>query len=185
MPKKSSKFIITAEWLEKECACSTGSAYALKLNGDAAKIYRTCPRGDWLIWLLRHTNKITLDQARQLAVLFAEMSLPFIAKRFPDEKRPALCVEAVKTYLAHPTEANKNLMLAARCEARKAYWNMWGIAADADAADADAADADADDAAAAAAAAAAAWILTRQTARHHFYKSAAKIVREIVKNPFL
>jgi hypothetical protein len=170
MPKKTSetKFIVSPEWLEQQSACQSGRDYATKKKGDAAKIFAQCPRGDWLIWFLRRTNKITLGEARQCAVRFAELSLPLIAKRFPDEKRPARCIEAVKAYLAHPSDENKKLMLAARCEASKARWFMWAAAA-----------------ASADAAADAAWLLARQNARHNFYKKAAKIVREIVKNHFI
>ena len=164
--------------------CSDGLEFARKHEFDFAKIYRLCPRADWLIWLLRRTDNITKPQAVEMAIKFAAPALARFEKKYPDDKRPRAALDAAKAWLANPTEANKILASAARCEARKAANGIWSIyyaAADAAAAaDADAAAA-ADAAADAAAAAAAAWRMTHAASQ----KTAAKIVRAIVRNPFI
>ena len=172
--------------------CAEGLRFVESCGFDFNKAYRTAPRGDWLLWLLRRCDgSITKPQAVEIAVAIAEKVLVIFENREPNDKRPRAAIEATKAWIANPTEANKTLASAARCEARKAAKELWikwrfaAAAADAaDAAAADAADADADAAADAAADADAAYWSIRLAERETMHKWTAKTVRAIVKNPF-
>ena len=100
--------------------CCDGLAFAESCGFDFAKIYETCERGDWLIWLLRKTNTITKPQAVLLACECAEHALAIYEKKYPSDKRPRQAIEAARKWASNPTEKNR-----AKC--RTAY-------ADADAA---------------------------------------------------
>ena len=131
--------------------CREGLVFARSHDFDAVKIYQTCPRGDWLIWLLRRTNTITKPQAVLLAVTCAEHVLEIFEKKYPGEKRPRLAIDSVKNWLANPTDENRKTCRtnsADAADAAAAYVAAYVAAYDAAAYAADAA-ADAADAAAA------------------------------------
>ena len=125
--------------------CREGLVFARSHDFDAVKIYQTCPRGDWLIWLLRRTNTITKPQAVLMAVTCAEHVLEIFEKKYPGEKRPRLAIDSVKNWLANPTDENRKTCriaadAAAYAAADAAYTAAYVAAADAaaDAADPDA-----------------------------------------------
>ena len=101
--------------------CREGLVFARSHDFDAVKIHQTCPRGDWLIWLLRRTNTITKPQAVLLAVTCAEHVLEIFEKKYPGDKRPRLAIDSVKNWLANPTEENREACrIAADAAARAA-----------------------------------------------------------------
>ena len=176
--------------------CREGLVFARSHDFDAVKIYQTCPRGDWLIWLLRRTNTITKPQAVLLAVTCAEHVLEIFEKKYPGEKRPRLAIDSVKNWLANPTDENRktcrtNSAAAAAADDAAAaayvaaYVAAYDAAAYAAAAAADAAYA-ADDAAYAAddAAAYAAYAAADAAARTEECQWQADKIREIIPCPF-
>jgi hypothetical protein len=137
--------------------CAEGLTFADQCDFDAVKIWNTCPRGDWMIWLLRKTQSIDRQTSVKLACLWAEHVLSIYESKYPDDKRPRLAIEAAKAWADNPTDEKLALVKLAADEAWKARRSAYAATAADDAA-ADAADAaavDAVDAAAAAAAAAA------------------------------
>ena len=155
----------TKEQLIKHSPCADGLAFAESLNFDFAKIYETCERGDWLIWLLRKTNAITKPQAVNLAVVCAERVLGIYEKKHPGDLRPRQAIEAAKEYALNPTEENRAKCktaadAAAAAAAYDAYAAAYAAADDADAY--------------------AAYAAARKTDR----KWQADKIREIIPNPF-
>ena len=120
--------------------CAGGLAFAKTCDFDFVKIYATCPRGDWLIWLLRQTGQITKPQAVQIAVECAKHVLPIFEKRRPDDKRPRQAIEAAEAWLKDPSEKNRGACRAdADAADAAAYAYAAYAAAAADDADDDAA----------------------------------------------
>ena len=87
--------------------CREGLVFAESCNFDAVKIWNTCPSGDWMIWLLRRTNTITKPQSVTVAVMCAEHVLDIFEKKYPGDKRPRQAIDVAKTWLANPTEENR------------------------------------------------------------------------------
>ena len=184
----------TKEQLLNLHPCHSGLAFAESCNFDCSKIYETCERGDWLIWLLLKTNVITKLQAVNLACECAEHVLSIYEKKCPSDKRPRQAIEAAREWSKNPTEENQAkcrtaadaayaydaAAYAAYAAAAAAYAAYAAAAAYAYvAAAAAAADADADAAYAAYAAAAAA-----AAAAGAECKWQADKIREIIPNPF-
>ena len=158
--------------------CREGLVFARSHDFDAVKIYHTCPRGDWLIWLLRRTNTITKPQAVLLAVTCAEHVLEIFEKKYPGEKRPRLAIDSVKNWLANPTEENRKTCRIAADAAAYAAADAAYTAASAAYTAASAAYA------AAAYTAAAAAYAADDAARTEEYQWQANKIREIVPCPF-
>jgi len=116
-------------------ACSAGREWAGERT--LAEIWRDCPRGDWMIWLLRHSDAdVTHAQWVQIAVACAES-----VANLNSDPRVKEAIDAAKAWLADPSVRNRsaadaaaNAAYAARA-ARAAYAAAYA-AADADAADA-------------------------------------------------
>ena len=157
--------------------CRDGLQFAEACGFDFAKIYDTCDRGDWLIWLLRKANAIDKPQSVLLACECAEHVLAILyEKKYPKDKRPRLAIEAARNWANRPNEKNRKAAAYAAAAADAA-------AADAAAAYAAAAYAAyaAADAAYAAADAAADAAYAAKSSEH---KWQANKIREIIPNPF-
>jgi hypothetical protein len=104
--------------------------------------------------------------------------LPIFEKKYPDDKRPRLAIEAALVFAADPSEKNKAAAYAADAAAYAAVWAAAWAAADAAYAAADAADAAAD--------AAVAWAADAAYAAAYAaeQKAQADILRSIIPNPF-
>ena len=98
---------ITKQQLLDLKPCRRGLAFAESCDFDFIKIYETCERGDWLIWLLRKTNTITKIQAVLLACECAEHVLIFFEAKHPNDKRPRQAILAAREWAKNPTEENR------------------------------------------------------------------------------
>jgi hypothetical protein len=165
--------------------CRDGLEFAESYDFDSSKIYETCERGDWLIWLLRKTNTATESQVVLLACECAERVLVTYEKKHPGDKRPRQAIESARKWASDPTEENRS-----SCRTADAAAYAAADAADAVAYAADAADAAADaaayaaDAAAYVVAAVAADAADAAAARATERKWQADKIREIIPNPF-
>jgi hypothetical protein len=57
--------------LEDMSPCADGSAWG-KTQNSLHDVYENCERGDWMIWLLGHSKKITKTQAIEIAIVCAK-----------------------------------------------------------------------------------------------------------------
>jgi hypothetical protein len=170
---------LTKEKLLLWSPCSDGLKFAESCDFDFAKIYSTCDRGDWLIWLLRKRNLLKKKLAVEIAVVCAKHVLGNYEKKYPDDLRPRKAIEAAKNWLKNPTAKNKNTAAASADAAYYAADAAASAAAYAYAAASAAASADAD-AYADAYAYAADYAADAAAER----KWQADQIRKIVKNPF-
>ena len=112
--------------------CSDGLVW-LNSQPDLDTAWRTCQRGDWLLWGLRQGDILDKTTAVRIAVAFADHVLPVFDRKYPEDTRPRVAIEAVKAWLKKPTKANR------RAAAAAAYAAAAAADAAADAADAAAA----------------------------------------------
>ena len=103
----------TKEKLLSHSPCADGLSFAESLKFDFAKIYDTCDRGDWLIWLLRKSGNLDKLKAVELAIACAQRVLEIFEKKYPDDKRPRKAIEAALEWLKNPTENNRKSAAAA------------------------------------------------------------------------
>ena len=100
--------------------CHSGLVFAESCDFDAVKIWNTCPRGDWMIWLLRKTQSIDRQTSVKLACLCAEHVLSIYESKYPDDKRPRLAIESAKAWADNPTDEKLALVKLAAEGAWKA-----------------------------------------------------------------
>ncbi|MDE2100116.1 MAG: hypothetical protein KGL39_22870 [Patescibacteria group bacterium] len=183
------KNTLTKHDLLKLNPCKDGLAFAESCGFDFAKIYQTCERGDWLIWLLRKACLLDKPTAVQIAIACAERTLPRLEKKYPDDKRPRQAIEAGQEWLKEPTEENQKKAHAAYAAATAAYASAAYASAAAYAAAAYASAAAAAHAAYASADAAAHAVYAADDAADDARKTERKWqadkIREIIPNPFL
>ena len=127
-------------------ACDDGIEWAAT-QPDADTAWRTCTRGDWMMWLIgrRHCERETLEHRALVAIACecARLALPHV---LPGEMRPLRAIEAAERYARGEAISREELLDAAYTDADAAY----AAAAYASAAAADAARASAARASAAA-----------------------------------
>lgn len=111
---------MTEEQLLALNPCPEGLAFAELCNFDFVKIWHTCPRGDWLLWLLHKTNNITKKQAVHIAIEFAQATLPLFERKYPDDRRPRKAIEAAQNWLSNPSFENMDAAHVARLAAYEA-----------------------------------------------------------------
>ena len=99
--------------------CREGLVFAESCNFDAVKIWNTCPRGDWMIWLLLQTQSLDKQTSVKLACLCAEHVLSIYESKYPDDKRPRLAIEAAKAWADNPTDEKLALVKLAAWKARR------------------------------------------------------------------
>jgi hypothetical protein len=189
----------TTEFIQKYTPCNEGAEFAQQFE-TMAEVWRSCKRPDWLFWILEKHAPLEKSQSVRLAIAFAEAAIG----NWKDEadQRPALAIQAARTWLENPTEENQAAARSAADEADAAMAEAWA----ADAADAAAAaeDADAAEAAARAAvwsantAADAAWAAALAAAEEAVEEAAwaagraaeaadeaaCDIIRQFIPNPF-
>jgi hypothetical protein len=106
--------------------CADGLQFAENCKFDSIAIWDTCPRGDWLIWLLRRTGQMDKPMAVDIAIACAEHVLCFFETKNPQDARPRKAIQAAINWVKDPSE-----------EKQKAVAASAAAAADADAAAAD------------------------------------------------
>jgi hypothetical protein len=135
-PAEERNMKLTKQALLNLRPCREGTKFAKSCGYDAVKIYNTCHRGDWMIWLLRETNTIHKPQAVLLAISCAERVLCIFEKKYPGDKRPRMAIDSVKNWLTNPTEENRRACRAPAYAAYAAYADAAYVAYAAAAADA-------------------------------------------------
>jgi hypothetical protein len=116
------KITFTKQQLLDCSPCGNGLAFAKSCKFDFAKIYDTCERGDWLIWLLRKSKTIDQKQYVLLACACAEHTLQIFEKKNPNNKQPRKAIESARKWTENPTEENKAICYAAAdADAAAAY----------------------------------------------------------------
>jgi hypothetical protein len=169
----------TTEFIQKYSPCCEGAKFAQQFE-TMAEVWRSCKRPDWLFWILEKHAPLEKSQSVRLAIAFAEAAIGNWKDKA--DQRPALAIQAAKTWLENPTEENqaaaKAVGLAAWPAAKSAAWA-------ANAAASWAADTDACGAAALAAEAAA-WEASRSAGRAAEAAKAAECdtIRQFIPNPF-
>ena len=86
--------------------CAVGLVFAKSCQFDFVRIWNTCDRGDWLIWLLRRAGLMDKVMAVNIAVACAEHVLEKFESKYPGDKCPRLAIEKAKAWLKNPTKAN-------------------------------------------------------------------------------
>ncbi len=97
-----------AKWLDKHGACSPGVEWCEKNGIDSlGAAWVKCPRGDWMLWMLRQSRRLSRVRSVRLACVFARRALPVFERKCPGDKRPRLAIESAEKYAAEPTKENK------------------------------------------------------------------------------
>ena len=91
------------------------------------------------IWVWKKVT--TINEAALFGLKCAESVLHIFETKYPNDKRPRLALDSIRTYLDNPTEENKKACRAAYAAADAAAYAAADAAADADAAAYAAADA--------------------------------------------
>ena len=106
---------VTTKKLEALNACSEGVQWFE--NQKATALDKVCfaliedSRANWANWLIvRYMNK---KQRVQYAIYAAEQVLDIFEKKYPEDKRPRLAIEAAKNWVKSPTEKNRDAAAAA------------------------------------------------------------------------
>ena len=142
-------------------------------NQTRAHAWKTCERGDWMIWLLVNKGKTADKILRLIAADCAERVLPIFEKQYPGDDRPRKAILAARDY------ANGKIGAASMAAAGAASIAAAGAASMASAWAAAGASM-----AAAGAAMTAAWDSTRDAraaAEAAENKAQAKIIRKYIK----
>ena len=110
----------TTEFIQKYRPCNEGAEFALQFE-TMAEVWRSCNRPDWLFWILEKHAPLEKPQSVRLAIHFAEA----VIGNWKNEadQRPALAIQAAKTWLDDPTEENQAAAKAAAWAASRAVWS--------------------------------------------------------------
>lgn len=108
---------ITKEWLEGKGACAGGKEWFLAQDeNDAVKVLKklmTEDRFDWANWTIcRMFNR---KQRIKYAVFAAEQVLDIFEKKYPNDKRPRLAIEAARKCIDKNTKENRRAAAYAAC----------------------------------------------------------------------
>jgi hypothetical protein len=174
----------TTEFIQKYSPCDEGAEFAQQFE-TMAEVWEACKRPGWLFWILEKHAPLEKRQSVRLAIHFAEAAIGNWKDKA--DQRPALAIQAAKTWLENPTEENQAAAKAAADAVDAAMAEAWAADAAAWAA-VWAANAAAEAAWAAALAAAeeaaeeAAWAAGR--AAEAAKAAECDIIRQFIPNPF-
>ena len=98
---------LTKQQILKLNPCQDFELFAKSCDLEAVKIWQTCQRGDWLIWLLQKTNQLDKPQSVRVATCCAKHVLGMYEEKYPGDKRPRTSIAAAKAYLENPSEENR------------------------------------------------------------------------------
>ena len=125
--------IITKQWLQKEDACLSGVKWFLsQKESDGLKVVKKLiveNKLDWANWLI--VRMMTYKQHVSYAVFAAEQCIDIYEKKYPDDNRPRLAIEAAKQCIKNPSPENKSAARSAMSAAMSAWraepaaWSAW------------------------------------------------------------
>lgn len=102
---------ISIDWLNKKGACANSVAWFKAIFNKSASFKNLVlalikdKKWKWSDWLIvRALNK---TQSIKVAIFVAEQVIDIYEKKYPDDKRPRLTIEAAKVYLNKPTKKNR------------------------------------------------------------------------------
>ena len=110
----------TKQQLLAASPCVDGLLFAKSCKFDFVKIWRTCDRGDWLMWLLRQSGVMDKTMAVKIAIACAAHVLEKFEAKYPDDKRPRQAIAAAQSWLVNPTQNNAAAAAAAAASAASA-----------------------------------------------------------------
>ena len=100
---------ITKAWLKENDACSKGIAwFEVQKEIEVVKVAKALIKENklsWANWLLPRTMKY--KQYVEYAIYSAELVLPIFEKKYPENKKPSIAIEAAKKCLENPSKKNK------------------------------------------------------------------------------
>ena len=116
---------VNKTWLKKFSACDSGQRWYLAQNFQSDKEgilgLHNNSHNDWANWVLvRLMNK---KQRIQYAIFAAELVLDNFERRYPEDKRPRLAIEAAKKAIKNNTKQNRSAAWSAAESAWSAAWS--------------------------------------------------------------
>ena len=135
-------FTITKEWLKEKSACKDGYEWSIKTLKDKSmlcdKFIKALIKDEkyhWASWVL--VRAFDKPNNVKYAIFAAEQVLHIYEKKYPNNNKPLLAIEAAKKWLYEPTEENRAAAYTAAYAAYTAYTDAaYAAYAAADAADA-------------------------------------------------
>ena len=109
---------ITEQEIKSLTPCKNGLVFCKSCNFDIVKIWNTCERGDWLIWLLCKTKQLDKPKAVSIAIACAKHVLHIYEKN-SQNKAPQNAIKAAQEWLNNPCEETRKAAYAA--DAAAAY----------------------------------------------------------------
>ena len=100
----------TTEFIQKYDPCNEGAEFARQFE-TMAEVWRSCKRPVWLFWILEKHAPLKKNQSVNLAIHFAEAAIGNWKNE--SDQRPALAIQAARTWLSNPTEENQAAARAA------------------------------------------------------------------------
>ena len=107
---------LTKKWLKAHSACMGGYEYAIN-NLIGLTEFETLgnlmksKHYDWANWFIIRIMK--KKQYLAYAIFAAKQVVDIYEKKYPDDKRPRLAIEAAEAYLKNPRKKNKDAAYAA------------------------------------------------------------------------
>jgi hypothetical protein len=122
--------VVTVNFLKSISACHDAvEEFKSRTNGEveAVKLLRLLIKDEkyqWANWLI--VRVMSRPQYLAYAVFAAEQVLDIFEKKYPEDKRPRMAIEAAKKVVMDDTTANREAAgEAAREAAREAAWAAW------------------------------------------------------------
>ena len=85
-------------------ACKDGIDFAMQYS-TLAEVWDKCPRGDWMIWMLRKRGDVPLPMLIRLACACAEHVLEIYERKHPGDNRPRDAIVATMEFANNPAAA--------------------------------------------------------------------------------
>src|SRR3990167_2030428 len=106
---------LTENWLREKFACSEGvDWFKNQKETDGVKVAITLivdNKMNWCNWLI--VRLMDHKQKIRYAIFAAEQVIDIYEKKYPDDKRPRLAIEAARAVLKNPIMKNKDAAYAA------------------------------------------------------------------------
>ena len=107
--------IISEQWLKEKSACSSGVDWFVEQKEtDGVKVVENlivANKLQWANWLI--VRIMNYKQYVSYAVFAAEQVIDIYERRYPEDKRPRLAIEAAKKCIDNPSQENKAAAAAA------------------------------------------------------------------------